>query len=175
MSLLKRLANDLKDKTQEPISDREIEPSVSKPGEYGSPKEKVEERFCFMTRKDNLRAYCENLDWGKLGCPAYLDQFDCLYEIGGSEREPRFYLACLPARPVWHNELLRAPGDPTRDNCPDCCYECGRRLFYRTREGVEHCLTCKPINPRQKQFEEEEDPDDFGNVFFLKAGVGLDW
>lgn len=105
------------------------------------------------------------LAWGECGVPRYVEFLDHWHNREGSQLKPFWTIEEYTGSiPWWHFEHLRRPGDPTPANCPDCCYECGRRLFYRTPAGEELCACCYPL----------QEPNLSNVEFFLLSGKGLD-
>lgn len=140
-----------------------------------------------LRRRPAFPAGVWRLPWGKFGVPLYVEFVDHWYSREGSGLKPSWALLEYSATlPWWHFEHLRAAGDPTGAfDCPDCCYACGRRLFYRTQSGDELCALCHPLKSGQKirgvfeahysNGEPDVEPPSLENVeFFLRPGNSCD-
>lgn len=142
--------------------------------------EETHEKFVQLPRRLPLPAEVLRLNWGGL-IPSYVTHSEGIYEQAGSKFAPVYFIVGLRPMPPWHNPSLRIKSDPTPNDCPHCCYECGRRLFYRTAEGQEFCFTCKPLGVEKAvpdKFADEsgdESPTLYNVTFFLKKGLGYDW
>lgn len=179
MSLLKKLASKIRESETRP-ADSPMPAAIAaeelparQQGESSGPS------YVMLPRRVKLPISVIALPWGG-PLPSYVEHTDGVYLQEGGERSPTYYLVGTRPTPPWHNPQLRIKSDPTPNNCPHCCYDCGRRLFYKTIDGAEHCFTCRPIVSAKSvpdQFvDDEESGDTVDNVtFFLKKGLGYDW
>lgn len=138
-----------------------------------------------LRRRPAFPAAVWALPWGECGVPRYVEFLDHWFRREGSQLKPFWAIEDYTGSiPWWHFEHLRRPGDPTEFDCPDCCYACGRRLFYRTTEGEEFCACCYPLREARKirgEFPvdasggvEVEEPSLSNVEFFLRPGKNLD-
>lgn len=129
------------------------------------------------------------LAWGRGGVPDYVRFADGVYRQAGTISRPFYELVDSRPVPPWLRSC--GPNDPHEpiDDLPNdnpCCFWCGRRLFYRTRGGLEYCALCDAIPPPPKFEPKGNFSNDvpsvtgdvdlsFDNVeFFLKPGNGFD-
>lgn len=134
-----------------------------------------------LRRLPAFPAAVERLPWGEMGVPRYVHFLDHWYLPAGGGWDLVDYTTPVPH---WHFAELRRDGDPDGPaSCPACCFECGRRLFYRTEAGLEFCALCRPLKTGERirgvfaehhaNGEPEEEPPNLQNVeFFLRAGFG---